>query len=191
MVRAYAAEVGLDPQTTVSAFLSRYPDDVPSSAAIVAAEALGWPRVLRGVVSLIGVLIPLLGGAYYFASGTGGSDPPMPIVEVMPPRTEALSPSEVVPVSLAGADSVAMMITISSETRLRVIADDREIVSRRMHQGEVIRLNLSREVILTGDNSGAVHFSINGRAGRTLGEDRTPLNARILRDDYLSWLIQP
>jgi hypothetical protein len=36
-----------------------------------------------------------------------------------------------------------------------------------------------------------VHFSINGRAGRALGEPGETLTARISRHDYHDWLIQP
>jgi hypothetical protein len=55
----------------------------------------------------------------------------------------------------------------------------------------VFRLDLSNDVILVGDNAGAVHFSINGQAGRSLGGSGTPLTARISRTDYHDWLIQP
>ena len=41
------------------------------------------------------------------------------------------------------------------------------------------------------DDAGAVHFSINGRAGLALGDSGTPLTARISRDDYQDWLIKP
>jgi hypothetical protein len=55
----------------------------------------------------------------------------------------------------------------------------------------VFKVDLSNDVVLVGDNAGAVHFSINGRAGRTLGDAGTPLTARISRDDYHDWLMQP
>jgi hypothetical protein len=83
-----------------------------------------------------------------------------------------------------------MMISVSSQTRLAVIADGREVVARQVEAGEVIRLTLADDVVLMGDNAGAVQFSINGRAGRTLGEDGVPLSARIPRSDYVSWLTQ-
>jgi hypothetical protein len=43
--------------------------------------------------------------------------------------------------------------------------------------------------VFVGDDAGAVHFSINGRAGRTLGESGSPLTARISRTDYQQWLM--
>ena len=54
-----------------------------------------------------------------------------------------------------------------------------------------ILLDLSDDVVLVGDDAGAVHFSINGRAGLALGDSGTPLTARISRDEYQDWLIQP
>jgi hypothetical protein len=44
---------------------------------------------------------------------------------------------------------------------------------------------------LSGDNAGAVHVSINGRAGRRFGASGAPLDVRIGRDDYDFWLAQP
>jgi hypothetical protein len=86
---------------------------------------------------------------------------------------------------------VAVLITVSSPCELQVIADGREVVSRKLAPGELIQLNLSHEVVLSGDNAGAVHVSLNGRAGRRFGAAGSPLNVRIGREDYDHWLAQP
>jgi hypothetical protein len=188
IVRAYAAEVGLDAEHVVRAFVARHPDEVPSSGAPVVIERRGMPRALGVAVSLAGTLIPVLGGVFYFASRTAGSDSPRQIGHVQSDRQAATA--EARPAALTAVDSVPMMISVSSQTRLAVIADGREVVARQVEPGEVIRLTVSDEVVLMGDNAGAVQFSINGRAGRTLGDEGVPLSARIPRGDYLSWLIQ-
>jgi hypothetical protein len=41
---------------------------------------------------------------------------------------------------------------------------------------------------MTGDNASAVQFSINGRAGRQLGQPGDTLSVRIGRDDYETFL---
>ena len=51
--------------------------------------------------------------------------------------------------------------------------------------------DLPNEVLLFGDDASAIHFSINGRAGRSLGAPRTAFNTRITRDDYHAFLMQP
>jgi hypothetical protein len=188
IVRAYAEEIGLDAHETVRAFLDRYPDEVASNGAVEATEShpvSGW---LRAGVSLVGALIPVFAGVFYFASGTEGSDSSRQVVDVIASRVDGHAAD---PLSaIAAANAVPMMISVSSATRLAVIADGREVVARQLEAGEIIRLTVSDDVVLMGDNAGAVHFSINGRPGRTLGDDGVPLSARIPRDDYLSWLIQ-
>ena len=189
IVRAYAAEIGLDSQQVVRAFVERYPDELASNVPVVVTQPRSFPRVLGTAISLVGTLVPAFAGAFYFASGTEGSDSPRQIVDVLPARADERVAADAVPAVMASANAVPMIISVSSSTRLAVIADGREVVARQLEAGEVIRLTVSDDVVLMGDNAGAVHFSINGRAGRALGDDGVPLSARIPRDDYLSWLI--
>jgi cytoskeletal protein RodZ len=64
VVRAYAKEVGLDPEATLIAFLTRYPDDLPppgdARGAVVdaAAGAVSW-RVAVVVGVLLGLVVAL------------------------------------------------------------------------------------------------------------------------------------
>lgn len=189
IVRAYAAEVGLDPQSAVRVFLSKYPDEVPSGAPPAPLGARNMPRVLQAALSVLGALIPIIAGAVYFAS-TAQSNPARQAVEITAGRGGTRDHSLVAPASMTDEGSLAMMISVSARTRLAIIADGREVTARQLEPGEVVRLNASDDVVLMGDNAGAVHFSINGRPGRTLGDAGTPLSVRIPRSDYLSWLIQ-
>ena len=86
---------------------------------------------------------------------------------------------------------MSVLITVTAQTDLQVVADGREVVARRVRPGERVKLDLSHDVVLSGDNAGAVHFSINGRVGRRLGAAGAPLKVRIGRDDYDEWLVQP
>jgi hypothetical protein len=83
------------------------------------------------------------------------------------------------------------MITVSSPCELQVMVDGREVVGRKLMPGELIQLDLRREVVLSGDDAGAVHVSINGRASRRFGVSGAPFDVRIGRDDYDLWLAQP
>ena len=188
IVRAYAGEVGLDPEAMVRAFVAQYPDEVPPPAVVFAATERTWSQGLQAAISIIGALIPIVAGVAYFVPGTAGYDAPRTAVAL----ASLQSPSFADPqhASLSSEHALAMMISVSSRTRLAVIADGREVIARQLDAGEVIRLSASDEVVLLGDNAGAVHFSINGRPGRSLGGDGTPLTAHIPRADYLSWLIQ-
>ena len=85
---------------------------------------------------------------------------------------------------------VVVTLTISSRCQLRVVADGNEILGRTMEQGETVPIELGDELLLLGDNAAAVQFSINGQAGRQLGEPGDVLSARIGRDDYQDFLVR-
>ena len=74
VVRAYATEVGLDPEETLGAFLAKYPDDLaplPKHAqhTLVVDPAVvtpSTPPMFRTVIGAVGALIPILAGVLYF-----------------------------------------------------------------------------------------------------------------------------
>lgn len=200
IVRAYASEIGLDPETTLRTFLAQYPDDVPSLARSSMAPAVPERTVLRAAIRLLGALIPILAGVLYVASMARHSELPRPSGDVRSALPADASNRQNTAVAVATRGSagdvyeggvVSMMISVSSPTELEVIADGREVIARRLEAGELVRVGLDADIVLRGDNAGAVHFSINGRAGRMLGAAGAPLNVRIMRNDYQDWLVQP
>jgi cytoskeletal protein RodZ len=100
-VRAFAREVGLDPDLAVANFVSAFPDEsgadeMPATTSAVEAESFEYRRrAFRIVVRLLGVavLVAILAFIYYskFRPGflTGGGDGPRPL----PASTAAQAPS--------------------------------------------------------------------------------------------------
>jgi hypothetical protein len=191
IVRTYAAQIGLDPEKTLQAFLAVFPQDpatFPHAMPPAPAKAPG--RVPRAVLSVGAAILPVLAVVSYLtligrlapaAIAERGRRAPPPNVAMAGTRLDAL-PS---------TGAISMMISISTACRLQIVADGGEGLAREVEAGEVIRLAIDSEVVLSGDNAGAVHFSINGRAFRTLGDERAPFVVRISRHDYDRWLIQP
>ena len=207
IVRAYAREIGLDPEVILRTFLEQHPDDLPALPPLPTRKPTSYdlppepeekkdvPRSWHAVVSLLGAIVPIAAGVFYFAIGVRGADAPRQVADAVTPRATDVWRPEIVPA--AGFSEappsvgrpVSVLITVSSQTDLQIVADGREVVSRRVRPGERLQLDLSHDVVLSGDNAGAVHFSINGRAGRQLGAAGMPLNVRIGRDDYDAWLM--
>jgi transcriptional regulator with XRE-family HTH domain len=186
IVRGYAAEVGLDPEETLRTFLALHPDDVPSAASLnLATTPQRGP--IRALLGLIGATIPLAAGVVYFAqSGRGADEPGRPA-----PATAAVQ-NTVGDASLVAYEQspVTMMLSISSRSELAISAGGRQVLARVVEPGETLRIELSTDVTLAGSNAGAVHLSINGRAGKSLGAQGTTLDARIERETYQDWLIE-
>jgi hypothetical protein len=114
-------------------------------------------------------------------------------------RRTQLPPPEILPVGGFNSETpigvvrpvpVVVTLTISSRCQLRVVADGNEIVGRTMEQGETLPIELGEELLLLGDNASAVQFSINGQAGRLLGEPGAVRSTRIGRDDYQDFLVR-
>jgi len=128
-VRAYAREVGVDPDVAVANFVSAFPDEsgadeMPATASAVEAESFEQRRrVFRVVVRLLGVavLVAILAFIYYsrfrpkfLTTGPDGPRPPAagtvsqaPSLPQRPPPAPAPAPSELPGAALADAAQAA------------------------------------------------------------------------------------
>lgn len=199
IVKAVAREVGLNPDQLLTEFISLHPEELPSMPAAVTIE----PHTVAShnrLFALISAALPLAGGVLYLAASFTRpivhQDPaPKPVVKeqrVLPVTAEVVPVGGFVRVAQTTAHPapVVVTLTISSRCQLRVLADGNEIVGRTMEQGETVPIELGDELLLLGDNASAVQFSINGQAGRILGEPGDVLSARIGRDDYQDFLVR-
>jgi cytoskeleton protein RodZ len=203
IVRAVAREVGLNPEQLLNEFATLHPDDLPSTpkVAVVSPQAT---TSINKVMALVSAALPMVAGLAYFAMPVSRamlSQKPEPAAQVRQ-QTESRSArpmqAEIIPVggfkeaAIVNTRPVPVVVTltISSRCQLRVVADGAEIVGRTMEQGETLPIELGDELVLLGDNASAVQFSINGQAGRLLGEPGDVLSTRIGRDDYQEFLVR-
>src|SRR5262245_36799963 len=142
IVRAFAREVGLDPEKTLRQFLEQYPDDVP--AAVYArpdTAPVRSRRVFRAVVSTIGAAIPIVAGIYYFtltpaSSRTqAGATARRAAERPAATRSPESGPARIVRSEDDGS-VVSMTVSTASRTRLQVIADGHEVLARPIEAGE-------------------------------------------------------
>lgn len=199
IVRAVAREVGLNPEQLLAEFTAAHPDDLaaPTVAAVVDPKPTSS---FQKALAIVSAMLPIAAAVLYFA---------LPWQEphraaVLPPSSTELERraepvrAEVMPIGGFAAVSlpasrpvpVVVTLTISSRCQLRVVADGTELVGRVMQPGETMPIELGEELLLLGDNASAVQFSINGQAGRLLGEPGDVLSARIGRDDYQDFLVR-
>jgi hypothetical protein len=190
IVRAVAVEVGLDPERLLADFVTAFPNELPDPGPSLLAESVAQPaRTLPRALMMIGVVIPIIASAGYFfwPQRPAAPEPLAPL----PSRPIAGRSNEVIPAGGFGDAEprpLTVTLTISSRCHLRVVADGRELSQRIVDAGESLRIELGDEIVLSGDNAAAVQFSINGRAGRQLGQAGEALSVRIGRDDYESFL---
>jgi transcriptional regulator with XRE-family HTH domain len=205
IVRSVAREIGLNADQLLTEFAQRHPEALPATSAAAIIEQKPTSS-FQQALALASAVLPLAAGVLYFV---------LPWQEphraaVIPPSSIELEQRQIEPVRrlTAGAEivpvggfadaprpasrpvPVVVTLTISSRCQLRVVADGTEILGRVMEPGETVPIELGGEILLLGDNAGAVQFSINGQAGRQLGEPGDVLSARIGRDDYQDFLVR-
>jgi transcriptional regulator with XRE-family HTH domain len=191
MVRAVAIEVGLQPDDLLKTFSIAHPDELQAREAVALAE-MQAPKSssMQAMLAIAGALVPILAGVVYF-----GFAFPRPAAPLRATRTTEGRRPEIVPAGgFAEAPPVdrrpvVMTLTLSSRCALRVVADGREVIGRTVEAGETLSVELGDEVLLSGDNAAAVQFSINGQAGRALGNAGESLSVRIGREDYEFFLV--
>jgi cytoskeleton protein RodZ len=197
IVKAVAREVGLNADHLLAEFTTLHPDQFSAPPTVVIAEPKAATSFNK-VLTLVSAALPMIAGILYFGvpmTRAIVAEKPRPTMQER--RFEAAR-AEVVPVggfketpeSASRPVPVVVTLTISSRCQLRVVADGNEIVGRTMEQGETLPIELGDELLLLGDNASAVQFSINGQAGRLLGEPGDVLSARIGRDDYQDFLVR-
>ena len=197
IIRAVAREVGLNPEQLLTEFSALHPDDLPVMPSCALAEPKAVNR-FNQVLTVVSAVLPMAAGILYFAlpmTRAMVADKPAP-----PAQERRLNPIDPEVIAVGGFKDtslpsrrpvpVVVTLTISSRCQLRVVADGNEIVGRTMEQGETLPIELGDELLLLGDNAAAVQFSINGQAGRQLGEPGDVLSARIGRDDYQDFLVR-
>jgi hypothetical protein len=200
IVKSVAREVGCNADHLLAEFAQRHPDALPAASAATIVDQKPTSSFQR-VLALASAVLPIAAGVLYFA--VPWQEPhraaviPPSAIELEQRRVEPVR-AEILPIGgFADAPALAsrpvpvvVTLTISSRTDLRVLADGNEILGRVMEPGETVPIELGREIFLFGDNAAAVQFSINGQAGRLLGEPGDMLSARIGRDDYQDFLVR-
>ena len=200
-VRAYALEVGLEPDETVHEFLERF-QAVPVAQVIPPTsipEAEGnfesRQRIARVATLLVAISVPLIVLVLYFTS-RGTRPGPSPHVS----ETAAAAPVSETPAVAAttGAvrpqpadvsdESITLDLHPTGDCWVRVAADGSTAVSRVMHAGERETLKAQNTVVITVGNAGAFAYSLNGRPGKPLGSPGQVRTARITRPTLAEYI---
>jgi cytoskeleton protein RodZ len=197
-VRAYAQEVGLDPERTIQDFIAELP---PESAAATAhpvaredSEQLESDRkVVATAMKLILVSLPIAGFVIYYGlqrplrtrtstpANTGpaaslpaaSSGTPAPAA---PPATNLPAAAPAAPSQPAG---LTMEIAPTGDSWVSVTVDGEKVFSGLMHAGDKRQIAARDEISLNVGDAGAFVYTLNGRAGRPLGAPGEVVSKRI------------
>lgn len=192
-VRAYAVEVGLDPDEIVSQFLVElgvhesqmgddeiHPEVTADDRAFLEQQrrAALWLRVGIGVFVLL-----IIAAVMWWKMSSGAPEPdaaeppqasaPAPEVTQVAntPATSGPSESEAAPAAdpAPSTSPVWIELTTTDNCWVQVTTDGRVGAGRVFTAGERQRVEAQREIVLQVGNAGAVTWTVNGRPARALG----------------------
>jgi cytoskeleton protein RodZ len=186
-VRAYAVEVGLDPDDTVKEFLDRFNQEPPptaESATTVPQEETDFENkqkmaALALKVALVGipVIILLLYFTFFRNRSAVQAEGDQASTTTAPPQPDTAVPSAPAPAPVVSATppppapaQMKLEIHPTAECWVSLTVDGKKLFARVMQRGERETHTVQREAVVEIGDAGAFAFAINGRDGKPLGD---------------------
>jgi cytoskeleton protein RodZ len=213
-VKAYAHEVGLNPEATADRYLAQLERDrgpsalaKPSNRPLPAAprhlEAVHDDKTARVLAAQDGRpyerVVPVaaaVGLAFYIWSFSGGSPPPdeAPLesdtaADAVPAGGQPLPEADA---TAASADVLAGPLQFELRPQgpcwLSANADGNPVFARLLQAGEHQTIEVRDELVMRVGDPAALSFSINGQSGRALGRPGEAVSVRITKDNFRDFL---
>ena len=197
-IRAYAQEVGLDPDRTIQDFIAELPPEAASATAHSTAVEDGEKlesdrRAVATALRLVLISLPIVVLIVYYGSHRAPlSEAPSseaspgslaPSVESQPasppePVPSAPEPPAAPPVALQTA-GITIELAPTGACWVSVTADGRQVFAGLMNAGERRVVTAEKQVALSVGDAGALAYTLNGRKGKSLGAAGKIVRARI------------
>jgi hypothetical protein len=187
-LRAYAREVGLEPDAVIEQFLAETGETLPVSPPVPTAEpevdetidakadhdisesGPGWGYVLVVAALLVAIVS---------FNRNDAAEPP--VVSQTPQVVGAVdvhpAAVEIEPVGTAGK-ALRFELAASGPCWVEAVVDGRRVVYRLMQPGERESIDGDRDIVLRIGDPGAVSYVLNGQAGQPLGSPGIPVTIR-------------
>ena len=191
-IRAYAQEVGLDPERTIHDFIAELPPDAATAAVHPAVTEDGEKldsdrKAIATALRLALVSLPIIGLVIYYGTHRTPAAPggrAARAAESHEPATDTPgSPGTATPAAMPAAASQAsgLSMVISPRTRcwVSVNADGEHVFSGLMNPGDTRVVNARDQIALNVGDAGAFAYTLNGHAGKALGAPGDTVSTRI------------
>lgn len=207
-VRAYASELGLDPDQTVQEYFAQFPvaPEMIPPQVLQLDETDAWQeRLPSGLWRSAALLLP--GIALLLWMVLGSRPPAAPPAEPLAARRIPAASPEVQPpamrrpvadvVPAGGALPVpderglTLHVTARGECWVSVTADGQEVISRLMGRGEEEAVRAASELRVKVGDASAVTLRLNGSLVRSLGGAGQVVTLRIDARNLHDWLVTP
>jgi cytoskeleton protein RodZ len=191
-VRAYAAEVDLDPERTVQSYFSQFPPAPepvrPARSHAPRASGFELPSQWAGLGTAAAILTALVVVALIVGRGSEPSaDPSAPTASPRSGRdaigttgttsrstAPSPAPTDATPAPAASAPAappLRLAVAVTRPCWIAATADGQRAIYRIVQSGEKVTLDAQRDITIRFGDAGAVEWTINGRKGASLGAD--------------------
>jgi len=201
-IRAYAQEVGLDPDRTIQDFIAELPPAVAMATAHPAAledgEKLDSDRkAVATALRLALVSLPIIGLVIYYGTHrtpARGAESHAPATDTpvaqQPPVGAAGTPlaPAAVPAAAVRASGLSMEISPRARCWVSVNTDGEQVFSGLMNAGDKRVIHAKEQIALNVGDAGAFVYTLNGRAGKALGAPGEAVSTRITLENLEDFL---
>jgi cytoskeletal protein RodZ len=207
-VRAYAAEVGLDPDDTLRRYLEQFETPATPDAAVEEepepqpaasrfdAGRFSPGRVLRGRFGTSIVLALVCVAIFALAASQRQQHRQAAVSQPPPVATAGLVPSGPVQPAAVGtsgtapgpADSLHIAIAPTGPCWVQAAVDDTRVFAAMLNAGDRRTIDSSTAVGLRVGDPASFAFTINGKPARIPGAAGQAVTVRITRENYAQFL---
>jgi cytoskeleton protein RodZ len=207
-VRAYAEEVGLDPDRTTQDFIAELPPEAAAATKHLSTLEDGQRlesdrKAVATAVGLVLVSLPLAGLVIYVgmhrmpglrpraaAVASAAAAKPAAPAPARPAAAPAATPdiASASPVVAPAAGGLAMEILPKGDCWVSVTADGERVFSGLIKAGDRRQITAHDEISLNVGDAGAFGYTLNGKEGRPLGAPGEVVSARITLADYRDYI---
>ena len=201
-VRSYARELGLDPDDTAREFFAQFPELIEAEGATVDRTTAATTRERAlALLSVAGVLVPVVALAFWFYAGRATSgEPTLPAARIpavspeVPPPMPARAAADAVPAigsvpaAPEGEGPLTLHISARADCWVAVAADGREVVGRLLAAGDEDAVRARSEQRVKVGDATAVSLRLNGMPVRSLGRSGQVVTLRIDAQNASQWL---
>jgi cytoskeleton protein RodZ len=197
-VRAYALEVGADPDTTVSRFVALLEQSERDAAERRAArrpeitqdDRQFLERQKRALILLQVVLVLVVLGVIALVTWRVRimmAEPDAPAA-VVAPAPVIVPPEPADPIPTPPPAVVVLEFDLTGDCWVEMSIDGAKPVARLFRSGEQQRIEAVREVLLDVGDAGALRLEIDGQRARSLGNAGARVRTRITRENAATFL---
>jgi cytoskeleton protein RodZ len=218
-VRSYASEVGLDPDATIQDFIAQFPQATVAPSHSVPDQVRDIEpfetdrRMSTTFVTALVIGVPLAGVLLYF--GTAGrrpspaaapaaatmvatapepaAAPPSPALlqpESPAPVRPAVDPAPALPRATPAADESFMVgLSVKRPCWVSATVDGHVAIERLLAPGDLRKIEVRRELVLTAGDASAVTLTLNGAEARSLGKTGEVVTARLNLTNFKGYVL--